>query len=188
LTFVDNNSNIQITKYLNFLKSYNYQLSTSISYAKIKWLESNNQFQVFYSITNSSIPQTQNSVKGWGGYISSDNQIILNKAKTIISAINFWYQFPYIDGLDNSSSYYNIDAAIKFLLLQKRLQVSINGNDILKSNKPKYYSLFNNIKQLYNNYYDNQQIKISLRYKFGNQKIKREDRQLNNSEETRRMN
>ncbi|MFZ5977620.1 MULTISPECIES: outer membrane beta-barrel family protein [Hydrotalea] len=188
ITIVQNNTNLQITKYLNFLKTYTYQLSSSVFINKINWLETNNQFQIFYSVSKSSLPETKPIIKGWGGYVSSDNQIVFNKVRTILGELNFWYQFPYIDGLDKSSGYYNIDAAIKFLVHKKKLQVTISGNDILKSNKPIYYSLFNNIKQQNNNYYDNQQINISILYKFGNQKIKKNYRQINNSEETKRIN
>jgi hypothetical protein len=188
IVFVQNNSNIQINEPLNFITGYSYIWSNSVSFEKLKWLENNSQFSLYYMQSNSSIPQTQQSVEGWGAYMSIDNQFIFNQKRTIICAVNFWYQFPAVDGVDKSSAYYNIDAGLKFLLKKGKIQIAVNTVDIFKTNKPVYYSLVNNIKQQYNNYYDTRQFKLSVRYSFGNAKIKKEDHQLGNQEERDRVN
>jgi hypothetical protein len=48
--------------------------------------------------------------------------------------------------------------------------------------------LVNNIRQEYNNYYDSQQLRITFRYNFGNEKIKQQDRKPGNEEERKRNN
>lgn len=155
---------------------------------QLKWLESNNQFDVFYSISKAKIPQVQNRLNGFGAYFSSLNQIILNASKTVLGDVSFWYQFPSIDGLNKNKSQANLDLGLKILLLQRKIQLSVNASDIFKTNKYRFSSLVNNIMQDYNNYYDSRQLRITIRYNFGNEKMKQTERKAGNEEERRRSN
>ncbi|RZL30615.1 MAG: TonB-dependent receptor, partial [Pedobacter sp.] len=155
---------------------------------QLKWWESINQIDVFYNLSKSELPQTLNSLKGFGAYFSTVNQFVFNRKKTILGDVSFWYQFPTVDGLNKNMSQYNLDLGLKTLLLNKKLQLAINASDVLKSNKYRLSSVVNNIRQEYNNYYDNRQLRISIRYNFGNEKIKQVDRKAGNEEERRRSN
>ncbi|WP_231465782.1 outer membrane beta-barrel family protein [Pedobacter sp. Leaf132] len=188
VNFVDANSNSQVLKPVNFIKGYSYQMSNSIVLNNLKWLQSVNQVDVFYNLSQSNIPQTVRDLSGFGAYFSTSNQFIINKKKTFFTDVNFWYQFPAVDGLNKNKSQYNLDLGFKALLLDKKLQCAINFTDVFKTNKFRYSSLINNILQTYNNYYDNQQLRLSVRYNFGNQKIKQAERKAGNEEERRRSN
>jgi len=188
VNFIDQNSNIQISKPVNFITGYSYQLSNSVVFNKMKWWESINQVDVFYNLSKSNLPQTLNNLKGFGAYFSTVNQFILNHSKTVLGDISFWYQFPTVDGLNKNKSQYNLDLGLKTLLLNNKLQLAINASDVLKSNKYRFSSVINNIRQEYNNYYDSRQLRISIRYNFGNEKIKQIDRKSGNEEERRRSN
>ncbi|WP_025144044.1 outer membrane beta-barrel protein [Pedobacter jeongneungensis] len=188
INFVEASSKIQIAKPVNFITAYHYQLSNAITFNVVKGWESNNQFDVFYMVSNSSIAQTLGSLNGFGAYFSTLNQFVFNQSKTILGEISFWYQFPTIDGLNRNKSQCNLDLGIKTLLFNKKIQLAIAASDVFKTNRYQYSSLINNIRQEYNNYYDSRQLRITFRYNFGNEKIKQQDRKLGNEEERRRSN
>ncbi|RZK19361.1 MAG: TonB-dependent receptor [Pedobacter sp.] len=188
VNFIDANSNTQASKPVNFITGIQYQLSNSIVLNPFKNWQTITQFDVFYSVSNSSIIQTLSKLKGTGAYFSTSNQLTLNKTKTLLADVNFWYQFPTVEGLNENKSQCNLDLGLKTLLLNKKLQLSLNANDILKTNKYRYSSLINNIRQEYSNYYDARQIRFTARFNFGNEKIKQLERKAGNEEERRRSN
>ncbi|MBE5321286.1 TonB-dependent receptor [Pedobacter sp. MR2016-19] len=188
VNFIDAGTNIQAAKPLNFITGYHYQFSNAITLNPLKWWESINQADVFYTASHSGIAQTQSSLNGFGAYFSTLNQFVLNQSKTILGEANFWYQFPTVDGLNQNKSQYNLDLGIKALFLNKKIQLAITASDVLKTNRYRFNSLVNNIRQEYNNYYDSRQIRLTFRYNFGNEKIKQQDRKLGNEEERRRNN
>ncbi|MGQ7852884.1 outer membrane beta-barrel protein [Pedobacter sp. WC2501] len=188
VNFIDAGTNIQAAKPVNFITGYHYQFSNAITLNPWKWWESINQADVFYTISHSGIAQTQSSLNGFGAYFSTINQFVFNQSKTILGEANFWYQFPTIDGLNQDKSQYNLDLGIKALFLNKKIQLAITASDVLKTNRYRFNSLVNNIRQEYNNYYDSRQIRLTFRYNFGNEKIKQQDRKLGNEEERRRSN
>jgi len=77
INFIDENSNIQISKPVNFITGYNYQLSNSVVFNQLKWWESINQLDVFYNLSKSNLPQTLNNLKGFGAYFSTVNHLFL---------------------------------------------------------------------------------------------------------------
>jgi len=188
INFIDGNSNVQVFKPVNFITGYNYQLSNSVIFNQLKWWESINQIDVFYNVSKSDLPQTLNNLKGFGAYFSTVNQFVFNPSKTIFGDVSFWYQFPTVDGLNKNKHQYNLDLGLKTLLVNKKLQLAVNASDVLKSNKYRFSSVVNNIRQDYNNYYDNRQLRISIRYNFGNEKIKQSERKAGNEEERKRSN
>jgi len=188
VNFIDVGTNIQATKPVNFITGYHYQFSNAVTFNVLKWLESINQVDIFYNKSNSSITQTLSNLNGFGAYFSTLNQFVFNPSKTILGEVSFWYQFPSVDGLNQNKKQYNLDLGIKMLLLNKKIQLALTASDILKTNRYRFNSLVNNIRQEYNNYYDSHQLKITFRYNFGNEKIKQQDRKLGNEEERRRSN
>jgi hypothetical protein len=188
VNFIDAGTNIQAAKPVNFITGYHYQFSNAVTFNVLKWLESINQLDVFYNRSNSSIMQTVSNLNGFGAYFSTLNQFVFNPSKTILGEVSFWYQFPSVDGLNQNKSQYNLDLGIKTLLFNKKIQLAITAIDILKTNQYRFNSLINNIRQEYNNYYDNRQLKITFRYNFGNEKIKQLDRKPGNEEERKRSN
>ncbi|TCD27319.1 TonB-dependent receptor [Pedobacter psychrodurus] len=186
--FIDAGTNIQAAKPVNFITGNHYQFSNAITLNVFKWWESINQADVFYNVSNSSIAQTLSNLNGFGAYFSTLNQFVFNPSKTILGEASFWYQFPTVDGLNQNKSQYNLDLGIKALLLNKKIQLAITATDVLKTNRYRFNSLINNIRQEYNNYYDNRQLRVTFRYNFGNEKIKQQDRKPGNEEERKRSN
>ncbi len=184
---VSDNSDTQKNVIENFLTTNSYGANITYIFNKLKWLENNNQVQVYYSQTVSSVPETIHRLTGMSANISSTNSIILNKAKNILGEVSFAYQFAGIDGVDRNSSYYNIDIGMKLRTKNKKLEVSAVVSDIFKTNSPIYYSAVNNINQEFNNYFDDRRFKITIKYKFGNDQLKTIQHQAGNQEEAGRI-
>ncbi|PYF74815.1 outer membrane beta-barrel family protein [Pedobacter nutrimenti] len=188
VNFTDPDNNIQILRPVNFVSSYKYQLSNSITFNQLKWWESLNQLDVFYIRSRSSIAQTIPLLDGFGAYFSTLNQFIFNKSRTMMGDVNFWCQFAGVNDLNQMKSQYSLDIGVKRLLLDKKLQLALNISDILKSRKDRYNSLVNNIRQEYDHYYDSRYVRLSIRYNFGNDKMKPQDHKPGNEEERKRSN
>jgi hypothetical protein len=186
VNFTDMLSNVQISKPINFISSYNYLLSNSVSITKMKWLQSNNEFDIIYNRSYSSFEETIPSLTRVSTYLSSTNEFYMFRDKTFSVELSFWYQSKNIDGLQIRKHQYNLNTGAKMLILNKHLHLTFSLTDLLKSNIYRYTVLVNNIKQTYANYYDARQLRMSVRYVFGNNKVGQKNRQTGNSDETKR--
>ncbi|MDR1877915.1 MAG: TonB-dependent receptor [Flavobacteriaceae bacterium] len=188
ITIVDNDTNIQRTIAENFFSTSVMGISESYTFKKLRWLSSTFSFYWFYSWSKSSIPITNQTLNGADTYFSTSNDLILNASKTLVFNISYWYNFKGVSDLDKNNAYSQLDASIKYLALNKKLQISLNINDILSSNRPAYISYTNNIRIDYKNYFDYRLFRLSLTYKFGNDKISVDKKNVGNQEEINRTN
>ena len=184
---VTDNTDTQKSIVRNFLSTHSAGASITYIFNKLKWLENNDQLQVYYTKSVSNISVTQHAVDGTSAYLSSSNSIVMNKNKTISGEVNFWYQFAGVDGVDKSNSFYNVDAGAKVKTVHKKMEVSVLVTDIFKSNSASYNTAVNNINQVSNNYFDNRRFTITLKYKFGNDKLKTAQHQAGNQDEAGRI-
>lgn len=186
LGILDNDT--KITRYfvLNFLKTYNIGLTENISFNPVKFWTTTNSFDINYTKSTSDTPITVGSLNGWNTYLSTDNEFSLNSKKTLSFNVGYWISLPGVNGVDKVGTNQSLYAGLKFLMLDKNLQISIIANDILKTQKPVYTSYSNGIKTMYRNYYDTQFFTLSLSYKFGNQKLKVSKHNFGNQEEKNR--
>ena len=172
----------------NYYKGRTIGLSESYTYKKLNWWSSVNTLDLSYSYSKSTIPFLLQKKEGFNTYFSTSNDFILNSAKTVLFNINYWYSFPGVSDLDKSTSSSQLDATLKILLLNKKLQIAIAGNDIFSSNRPKFTSYSDDIEVSFKNYYDFRNLRISLLYKFGNNLLKSNQRNFKNEEEKNRTN
>ena len=163
-------------------------ISESYTFNKLKWLSSTLSFDWSYNWAKSLIPITNQNLKGANAYFSISNDFIFNKNKTLLFNISYWYNFKGVSDLDKSNAYSQLDTSLKYLALDKKLLISLNVNDILKTNKPIYTSFTNNTRIDYKNYYDLRSFRITISYAFGNKNIDVERKELGNKEEKERTN
>jgi hypothetical protein len=186
LTLIDNNTNIQRTVAENLFKTSVFGISESYTFKIIKWLSSTFSFNWNYSWSKSLIPITNQNLNGANAYFSTNNDFVLNKSKTLLFNISYWYNFKGVSDLDKNNAYSQLDTSIKYLVLDKKLQISFNVNDILGSNRPIYTSYTDNTQIDYKNYYDVRLFRLSLTYNFGNKNINIEKKEFGNEEEKNR--
>ncbi len=184
---VNDETNQQIVSYENFYTGYSYGLFESYLFNKISWWESqnsvfliNNEFSFFNDDINAEI---QN---GFRFYASTNNTFVLNKSKTIRAQVNFWYSSPYKENLFDISDSYSLDVALKFDMLNRDLQLSLGGYDVLNSSPSTLTSVINNVRQDYISFPSNRYFRMSMTYKFGNKKVNVRQRGFGNEEEKRR--
>ncbi|CAM4020901.1 Outer membrane receptor proteins, mostly Fe transport [Pedobacter westerhofensis] len=186
VNFTDTLSNQQVSKPVNFMTGNNYQLSNSLSVTQISWLQSNNEIDISYNRSASTIRGTAPGLARLSYYLSTSNQFYFVKDKTFSGELTFWYQFKNIDALQVREAQYNLNAGAKMLVLKKHVMLTASITDLLKSNIYRYSTVVNGIEQRYDNYYDTRQLRLSLRYTFGNEKLRQQNRQPGNTDETKR--
>ena len=71
------------------------------------------------------------------------------------------------------------------MLLDKKLVISLNGNDVFKSNRSYYTSSIKPVTMIYSNYYDQRYFRIGVQYNFG-KSFKMTQRETKNQDEQNR--
>jgi len=185
VTIVDDESKIQILSAKNYIKSSIIGLYETINLKPFKWVSTNLGLNIYYSYSKSGIPITNQSLDGWNSESSFSSDFILQKDKKILLNVAYVFTSDGVSGLDRALSSSQLNMALKLFMLKKDLQVSIVGNDILKTNKQKYIGLSNNFKTSFENYFDARYFQLSLTYTFGG-KISVDEREIKNREDKER--
>ncbi len=167
----------------NYYNGYTLGLTESYTLKKWKGWESINTCNVNYSYADALLDYINDRRNGTNVYLSTNNNFTLNKDKTIMSSIDAWYNFAGVYDIYETSSSSNLNLSFKFLFLQKDLQLTITGSDLFKSQITEVTAFSNNVKTTYENYYDTRRLRFSLRYNFGNKKIKVNRKDFGNEEE-----
>lgn len=186
VTLADEQTNIVYTTPLNFIKTYRYGISENLSLPLASWLDNNNQLTFSYVNARSRMDNIR-SVKGFGLYLSTSNNIYFNEAKTLAAAVNFWYQFPEVDHISRTDRYYKLDLGLKASVLQKKADLSLTVNDVFLSSVPAITTNVNNIQQKFTNFQLYRYVLLGISYHFGNQTAKSGDRNSGNEEERGRL-
>ena len=110
----------------------------------------------------------------------------MNSKKTFTGQINYYLTPKGKNGEYYYTSSSSLDIGFKYLVLDKKLTLSLMAYDIFKTDLNTLSTNRQNIPQSYRQYYDTQSIRLSVSYKFGNSKINVNKRQTSNSEESSR--
>lgn len=172
-------------KPLNYIMSDKYGVNISYTFNKFKWWESFNSLDYNYSRSVSSIPETNPNLNGNSLELFSSNTFKISP--TLFLEASYFYSFPRVDGLFKVSSVNGLDLAFKMFLMKKSFQISLIGEDVFGSNRPTYTGYTNNIELKNRMYFDNQRFRISVVYRFGNNKLKTQRVNSNNSEQKERV-
>lgn len=187
VTSSDPETSIQQIVPLNILASNSLTLNSSYNFKPTKWMNLTSTINAFYSDAHAIIPDTFDEVSGWTYSFSILGDLNLNKAKTLVAGFYYNYDSRGIDDLDHSTSADILNLSLKYMLLDKKLILSFNGNDIFKNYRSSYTSTINGTKNIYSNYYDQRYFRIGVQYNFG-KSFKMTQRQTKNQEEQNRAN
>ncbi|MEJ5993127.1 outer membrane beta-barrel protein [Pedobacter sp. Du54] len=187
VNFTQQGSVLQVNRPLNFIGRNQYRVSNSISLRPISWLESVNQVDIFYNHSTSSIQQVPGR-SGSGAYLSSSNQLTLTSKKTWMADLSLDYFSPTSNVLGRTKGRGGVDLGLSTFLADKKIQIALVASDIFRTRGENRETVINEIVQRYYNYNDNRQIRLNLRYSFGNQKVKVQERKGGNEEERKRSN
>jgi hypothetical protein len=189
VTLLNNMDKTQVSTQLNAVNSIISSLDISYIFSGIHGWESINEMNIQYSeykSDNLQIGRIRNI--GWLFYFSTDNSFYLDKNKNFIFNINWNYNSKGIDELSRINSYQSLDLSFRMFFVNKKLQITLTGEDIFQTNKPKYTDFTNSIKQTYSWYGDtNHFFQISIVYKLGNSKLNMKKIKSGNEEEKERI-
>jgi outer membrane receptor protein involved in Fe transport len=177
--------NVQSLTYSNYINSTSTGISETISFNKIKWWESNNQFNLYLNHSSFHGGVSENTVTAYSGYASTDNTFSLNKAKTLMGGAVFWYQFPEQSDILKTDAYYSLDLSLRAMFINRKLILSAGLTDVFKTSQRTYSGVVNGISQLSTNYRDNRNFRFMMVYRFGNNKDNRAAKNFDNSEAER---
>ncbi|RKR04558.1 outer membrane receptor protein involved in Fe transport [Flavobacterium sp. 90] len=169
----------------NYINRGKLGVSENYVFDKFKWWTSNNAFDINYATSKSTLSFAE-AQEGFNSRISTSNDIILNKDKSLQLNLNYWYSFQGVDGIYKNGAMSSTSVTVQYMLLNKDLKISLKGNDIFRTQKVTGNSVVNGIYQNFKYYYDTQYVQLSVSYKMGNKKIKVAQRETGNEEERSR--
>lgn len=183
----DTTDGSQFFRHENYASSKYASGSISLNYNPFKFWEASSEVSAYYNEVNPFVDIYASKYSGWGGYTSVNNTFIFNKAKTFSSSLNFTYNYPSI-GVVASSSYSSLDIGFRYLTFEKKMMIGLNFEDVFRNNYMTASINTQDILQNFTQYYDTRLIRLSLTYKFGNNKVLVKQRGVGNQEEKNRSN
>ena len=112
----------------------------------------------------------------------------MNENKTFSGSIDLFYSFPSTYGISKNKNTFSTDIGLRYVTLDKKLKLNLSVRDIFKTNRNVWVEKINNIKIKRSNFQDNQVIKISVVYDFGDNKIQTRSIKSQNNDEKSRSN
>lgn len=170
-----------------FFNYYNQNsMGATVNYSDtfFKRWEANYSADVSYTDRN-VFTTDASSKKGYGYDFYFQNNISLNKTKTVQLMANYWFRLPSNSGNIRWDFIGNFTAGVKMSLMDKNLQVNAIVSDIFKQSRSKGEIYYVTGSHYFNNYYDARRLTVSATYTFGNKKVKGTNRNVNFDEKNR---
>jgi hypothetical protein len=188
IVLLDSANYMQIGTRLNYLDSYDAGVAAVYVFQKFSWWTSQNSANVWYYQAKSKIyPLTPKTMQGVGLNLQTYNIFYLNKNQTIQTGFDFSYTPPQITELTYSYQRFMLNAFFKMLFFERKLSITLQGNNILMEKSFNTKSERNGMLLYSNGYYDPIHFRIAISYNFGNNNIRVEQRKNSNEEEKKRL-
>jgi hypothetical protein len=156
---------------MNFADFISYGINVQGSFQFLRWWELQVQLSFQEQQLKSKIyTSTGQSYKLPTYYVGLNNSFVLNKGKTLFAEVNIFYLGKYREDFLEINALGSIDIGLKALLMDKKFTVNVSANDIFATQKTRGTHIVTG--QTIDNYFDTRNVRISLSYKFGNNKIK----------------
>lgn len=170
----------------NFYKQQTLTISETLvisnkyvtSYNTLTGLYSDSEYKYF-------LPTVYEIQNGWTLIFNSNNSFKINKSFN--AELNLSYQSAMKYLMYYIKPQFNVGTGFSYSLLNDNLQLTANIYDIFKKSASDIYLQTGEIKSKVKTYQDNQNIRIGLRYNFGNKKIKTIQTKTGNEEELKRL-
>lgn len=131
---VDLDAETNVTSFLweNFMQTHAFGLNNSYTF-RTKWLQAYAQHGVSYRRTTSSAATTSPEEKGWAYDASLRNTFFFNEKKTLLATLSGSYSSRQYQGIYLMSPTYSISAGMLYRLLDNKLSLSLNVNNLFVS-------------------------------------------------------
>jgi len=154
---------------------------------KIKNLESSIQGSLTYQESKMLVAGTVPSSEGWNYNVAIENEVFMNPSRTILGSCEFAYNSSSVENIYNIQSYSHLDVGVRFVLLHEHLLLDLSGSDVFNTNIIKSRCMLNGIAQ--NRVFDAGEmgVNVGLRYRFGNFKLRKEEKEFGAEDERNRL-
>lgn len=174
----------RISTFANFYNQNSMGVSLNYSDTFFKFWEANYSADLSYMNTEVFATDAA-SRKGTSYNFNVQNNLSLNKNKTVQLIFNYWFRLP-----SNSGNVYmdfagNFTSGLKLSLMERSLQMNLFVSDIFKQSRSRGEIYYTTGTHYYNNYYDARRLTLSATYTFGNKKVKGADRNVKFDEKYR---
>ncbi|MDR2121781.1 MAG: TonB-dependent receptor [Flavobacteriaceae bacterium] len=183
----DANGNVFLIRE-NYYNSWNFGASENINLNLFPWWTNSSGFTGWYSEADAYSQYLQPKYSGWGASFNTNNFFSLNKTKTLSAEFSFQHNFPVSEVNFHALPSSSMSLGLRYLTLNKKLQFSLRVNNILDSDRQRIEGVIQGVDIFTKQYYDTRYVRLSVSYKFGNDKIRINQREGSNSEEKGRVN
>lgn len=172
----------------NYYKGVWYGLNETLMYNPFVWWRTVNQFNLFYIDTqyDNNVNLGSKVSKGWDFQFFSNHTFLFDKEGKWVAETTFMWASKQHRMIFEVEPMAYLDLGLKFTP-NKRWSISIGIDDVFNTKTQKIISNTQDIAQYYTNIMDSQQLKISLSYMLGNDKIKNKKYTSGNLEEQNRI-
>lgn len=170
--------------WMNYVNGETYSIVESYTVKPLKWLTSVNTFDFTYS--NSNIAISDKRYSGASASFFTTNEFSLNTNQTLFFSLSYFQNFGETYQNAKLKPYAKFYASVKYLMMDKKLELSVTGNDIFNGLETSTQEMYG-VSQEFKNIWNTQRVRFSAVYRFGNKTVKAKDRQSGNTEELNRM-
>jgi outer membrane receptor protein involved in Fe transport len=155
--------------------AFNYNrtgLTTTYSNTFFSKWELSISSNVFYNNAKPIIPELI-AMKQYSMTYNINNNVNINKTKTLAGSLNFFHYLPNIYGTTYLKSLYGLSAGMRLSLLEKSLKINLSVYDILKTIKSDGYTKYIGFTEYLTQYNDYRKVTFGCSYSFGDKKAKK---------------
>lgn len=183
----DADENIFIFRRENFYTKYTFSLAETYLFNEFDWWEANIFANLYYvEVDFDEIGIDLEAIQEkLSFYFSIQNSFVLNKKKTLRGQINYWYDSPFIRNFGEIGESSSLDVTLNYAI-NSNLQLTGGVYDLFRDSVAFSRKETNGVGQEFTGNFSNQNVRISLRYSFGNKDIRVNSRNVGNSDERRR--
>ncbi len=164
-----------------------YDFQENINFSAFKNCSTNISLDVSYNESKTYSEYLSPRYSGWSGFFSITNAIILNKPKTLTADITYIYNTASKWSESTTSAYSNTSISLKYLLLNKKMQLALYANDIFNTETNTFTATTGSIKGSFRQFYDSPFVRLAFSYKLGNSTKNIERKAVGNQEEKDRV-
>lgn len=170
--------------WMNYVDEEAIGFTESYTVKPKNWWTSMATFNLNYSLSEIAISDKR--YKGLSTSFFLTNDLTLNSEKTLFLSLSYFQNFGETFQNSKLRPYAKFYATVKYLMLDKKLELSISGSDIFNGREYSSQEI-HGVTQEFKNIWDSQRLRFALTYRFGNKNMKTAERQSGNTDEINRM-
>lgn len=172
--------------YANLRTQHNYSANISAPVDVAKWWNIYTNVTAYLNVFDSKLDQGLLYKKQWSYTAYLSNTFTVSKSTT--AQLTLYYMSPFVRGINNFESLYNVSAGVRKTFWNRRLSVSAKVTDLFLRQREKGRVDFLNQYIVFSQFHDSRRCAISLSYNFnGGTKFKVRDREVGNEAEKNRV-